>query len=52
MARRPPISRISNVFVAWFTEPLPRNSNALKKACVNRWKTATAYPNTPSASIM
>ena len=50
--RRPPISRMSNVLVAWFTEPLPRNSSALKKACVNRWKIATAYPNTPSASIM
>ncbi len=25
---------------AWMTEPEPRNSSALKKACVNRWKIA------------
>ena len=25
---------------AWITEPAPRNSSALKNACVNRWKNA------------
>ena len=49
---RPPIFRMSNVPVAWFTEPEPRNSSALKNACVNRWKIAATYPPTPSAIIM
>ncbi len=38
--RRPPMRRISNVFVAWFTEPEPRKSSDLKNACVIRWKIA------------
>ena len=42
MCRKPPILRISNVLVAWLTEPEPRKSSALKKACVIRWKTAAA----------
>ncbi len=48
----PPISRMSKVPVAWFTEPEPRKSSALKKACVKRWKTAATYPPTPSAITM
>ena len=38
--------------LAWFTDPDPRNSRALKKAWVNRWNIAKAYAPTPSASIM
>ena len=38
--RRPPISGISKVFVAWLTEPAPWKSSDLKKACVNRWNIA------------
>ena len=40
--RSPPILRMSKVLVEWLTEPEPRNSNALKNACVIRWKTAAA----------
>ena len=37
--RRPPIFRMScSSDTAWMTEPEPRNSSALKKACVKRWK--------------
>ena len=37
--RRPPIARMSCSWcIAWMTEPAPRNSSALKKAWVNRWK--------------
>src|SRR3972149_4826173 len=43
---------MSNVPVAGFTEPAPRNSSALKKACVNRWKIAATSPPTPSPIIM
>ncbi len=50
--RRPPIRRISNVPVAWFTLPAPRNSSALKKAWLNRWNMPTATPPAPSPSIM
>ncbi|MNC97161.1 hypothetical protein D3C83_147260 [compost metagenome] len=38
--RRPPMSRMSKVLVAWLTLPEPRKSSALKKACVTRWKIA------------
>ena len=42
-SRRPPILRMScSPDSAWITEPAPRNSSALKKACVKRWKTADA----------
>ena len=27
-------------WAAWITDPAPRNSNALKNACVNRWNIA------------
>ena len=38
--RRPPMSFMSFECTAWITEPAPRNSRALKNACVNRWNTA------------
>ncbi len=34
------------------TEPAPRNSSALKNACVIRWKIAAEYAETPSATVM
>ena len=40
--RRPPISNMSLLCTAWITEPEPRKSRALKKACVQRWKTPAA----------
>ena len=36
----------------WITEPAPRNSVPLKKACVTTWKIAAAYAPTPSARNM
>ena len=38
--RRPPMSLMLLEWAAWITEPAPRNSNALKNACVNRWNIA------------
>ena len=38
--RSPPISLMSFECTAWITEPAPRNSSALKNACVNRWNIA------------
>ena len=35
---------------AWITEPAPRNSSALKNACVNRWKKPAVTPTGPSDS--
>ena len=36
---RPPMRRMScSSDIAWITEPALRNSSALKKACVMRWK--------------
>jgi hypothetical protein len=50
---RPPMRRRScSPLRAWITEPLPRNSRALKKACVIRWKIPAANAPTPQASIM
>ncbi|MNL48104.1 hypothetical protein D3C87_1709350 [compost metagenome] len=38
LARRPPIfQRSCSSCMAWMTEPAPRNSSALKKACVKTW---------------
>ena len=49
----PPISRIScSWFMAWITEPAPRNRSPLKKACVIRWKTPAPNAATPHARIM
>ena len=49
----PPILRRSCSWcMAMITEPAPRNSSALKKACVIRWKIAAEYADTPSATVM
>ena len=51
--RSPPILRMScSPPSAWITEPEPRKSSALKKACVNRWNTATPKAPTPAARNM
>ena len=52
--RRPPISRMSNEWCVplWLTDPAPRNSSALKNACVKRWKTAATQAPTPNAMTM
>ncbi len=39
--RRPPMRRMScSSCMPWMTEPEPRNSRALKKACVTTWNRA------------
>ena len=51
--RRPPMLRMSCSWcIATITEPAPRNSSALKKAWVNKWKMPSEYPPTPSATNM
>ena len=45
---RPPISLMLLECTAWITDPEPRNSSALKKAWVKRWKIAATGPPTPS----
>ena len=51
--RRPPMWRMSCSWcIAMITEPAPRNSSALKNACVIRWNTAAEYAETPSATVM
>ena len=51
--RRPPMLRMScSPDIAWITEPEPRNSSALKKACVARWKTPAVKAPTPQARNM
>ncbi len=51
--RRPPKLRMSwSWCIAMITDPAPRNSSALKNACVIRWKIAPAYADTPSATVM
>jgi hypothetical protein len=37
---------------AVITEPAPRNSKPLKKACVTRWKIAAAHAPLPRARNM
>ena len=50
---RPPMRRMScSPAIAWMTEPLPRNSSALKKACVIRWNAPAANAPTPIAVNM
>ena len=50
---RSPMLRMScSPLIAWITEPAPRNSSALKKACVKTWKTPAAKAPTPSARNM
>ncbi len=36
--RRPPMSTMLLLWTAWITDPEPRNSRALKKPWVKRWK--------------
>ena len=49
----PPILRMScSPDMAWITEPEPRKSSALKKACVMRWKMPAAKAPTPQARNM
>ncbi len=51
--RRPPILRMSCSWcIAMITEPAARNSSALKKACVIRWKMPAEYAEAPSATVM
>ena len=51
--RRPPMLRMSwSWCMPMMTEPAPRNSSALKNACVIRWNTATEYADEPSATVM
>ena len=39
--RSPPMRRMScSPCIPWITEPAPRKSSALKKACVTMWKMA------------
>ena len=50
---RSPILRMScSPLMAWITEPDPRNSSALKKACVKTWKTPAENAPTPRARNM
>ena len=48
----PPSDSTTCCSVAWMTEPAPRNSSDLKKACVNRWNIAAVTDPTPSATNM
>ncbi len=53
--RRPPMSFfMSNEWCdpEWLTDPAPRNSSALKNACVKRWNTAAVHAPQPSAITM
>ena len=53
LCRSPPILRMScSPPIAWMTEPEPRKRQALKNACVIRWKTPAAYAPTPTAANM
>ena len=50
---RPPMRRMScSPPIAWITEPLPRKSSALKKACVIRWNAPAEKAPTPMAVNM
>ena len=50
---RPPILRMSCSWcMPMITEPAARNSSALKKACVIRWKMPAEYADAPSATVM
>src|SRR5437764_10556402 len=51
--RKPPIFRMScSPDMPWITDPAARNSSALKKACVIRWKIPAEYAATPHARNM
>ena len=48
-----PIRRMScSPPMPWMTDPLPRNSSALKKPCVIRWNAPAAKAPTPVARNM
>ena len=50
---RPPIFVMScSPCWPWITLPAPRNSSALKNACVIRWKIAAVHAPTPAAANM
>ena len=50
---RPPIFACpARRAIAWMTEPLPRKSSALKKACVIRWNAPAENAPTPIAANM
>ncbi len=52
-ALRPPIFVMScSPPIPWMTEPDPRKRQALKNACVNRWKTPAANAPTPTPMNM
>src|SRR5437763_16942104 len=45
---RPPILRMScSPLIAWMTDPDPRNRQAVKNACVKRWKIPAVNAATP-----
>src|SRR5437016_9980417 len=49
----PPILRMScSPLMAWITEPEPRKRQALKKACVTRWKMPAVKAPTPTPMNM
>jgi hypothetical protein len=51
--RMPPMSFfMSKLWTECDTEPAPRNSPALKKAWVKRWKRAAVHAPTPRAMTM
>ena len=51
--RSAPIRRMScSPAIAWITDPLPRKSSALKKACVISWNMPAANAPTPIARNM
>ena len=52
-ARRAPMRRMScSSPMPWMTEPEPKNSSPLKKACVTTWKMAATYAPEPMARNM
>ena len=51
--RSAPMRRMSCSWcMPWMTAPEPRNSSALKNACVTMWKIAAAYAPEPTARNM
>ncbi len=49
----PPIRVMScSPAMPWITEPAPRKSSALKKACVMRWNTPATWAAAPTAMNM
>ena len=53
LRRIPPMRRMScSPCRPWITLPAPRNSSALKNACVIRWNMAAMYAPRPAAANM